>query len=103
MQKERAHAKSQCENTENQKEYIKRRSLCQLVYKKLENIRNISNEQYETVIKEYPILGELYTLIKEFHRIMFSQKAEELETWISEAKVHDIQELQSFLEELVRI
>ena len=98
MQKERAHAKSQCENTENQKEYIQRRSLCQLVYKKLENIRNISNEQYETVIKEYPILGELYTLIKEFHRIMFSHKAEELETWISEAKVHDIQELQSFLE-----
>lgn len=86
-QKERAHAKSQCENTENQKEYIQRRSLCQLVYKKLENIRNISNEQYETVIKEYPILG-----------IMFSHKAEELETWISEAKAHDIQEIQSFLE-----
>ncbi|WP_347401349.1 transposase [Clostridium beijerinckii] len=60
--------------------------------------KNLSNEQYETVIKEYPILGELYTLIKEFHRIMFSHKTEELETWISKAKAHDIQELQSFLE-----
>lgn len=90
MQKERAHAKSQCENIENQKEYIQRRNLCQLVSKKLENIRNLSNEQYETVIKEYLILGELYTLIKEFHRIMFSHKADELEKWISEAKAHDI-------------
>jgi len=97
MQKEHAYAKSECEKTENQKEYIQRRSLCQLVYKKLENVRNLSNEQYETVIKEYPILGELYTLIKEFYRIMFSHKAEELEIWISEAKTHDIPELQSFL------
>ena len=64
---------------------MQRRSLCQHLYKKLENIRNLSNEKYETVIKE-------------FHRIMFSHKAEELETWIYEAKAHDIQELQSFLE-----
>lgn len=98
IQKERAHVKSQCQNTENQKEYVQRRSLCQLVYKNLEKVQNISNEQYETVIKEYPILGELYTLIKEFNKIIFSQKAEELEAWISGAKKYDIPELQSFLE-----
>lgn len=98
VQKERALAKSQCQNTENQKEYVQRRSLCQLVYNNLEKVQNISNEQYETVIKEYPILGELYTLIKEFNKIIFSQKADELEAWISEAKKHDIPELQSFLE-----
>jgi hypothetical protein len=66
MQKERAHAKHQCENTKNQKEYVQCKSLYQLVYNKQEKIKNLSNEQYETVIKEYPILGELYTLIKEF-------------------------------------
>lgn len=98
MQKERAHVKSQCENIGMQKEYVQRRSLCQLIYKKLEKIQSLSNEQYEEVIKEYPILGELYTMIKEFNRIIFSQKAEELETWISEARKHDIPELQSFLD-----
>lgn len=98
MQKERAHVKRQCGNKENQKEYVQRRSLCQLVYKKLENIQSLSNEQYETVIKEYPILGELYTMINEFHKIIFSKKAEELDTWISKSKKHDIPELQSFLE-----
>lgn len=98
MQKEHAHAKRQCENTENQKESVQRRSLCQLAYKKLENIRNISNEKCETVIKEYLILGNLYVLIKEFYRIVFSQKSEKLETWISGAKEHDIPELQSFVE-----
>jgi predicted transcriptional regulator len=98
MQKERVHVNSQCENIGMQKEYVQRRSLCQLIYKKLEKIQSLSNEQYEEVIKEYPILGELYTMIKEFNRIIFSQKAEELETWISEAKKHDIPELQSFLD-----
>lgn len=98
VQKERAHVKRQCENKENQKEYVQRRSLCQLIYKKLEKIQNLSDEQYETVIKEYPILGELYSMIKEFHKIVFSKKAEELDTWISQSKKHDIPELQSFLE-----
>jgi transposase len=77
---------------------VQRKSLCHLVYKKLEKIQNLSDEQYETVLKEYPIFGELYTLIKEFNRIIFSQKVEELDTWISGAKEHDIPELQSFLE-----
>jgi len=98
VQKERAHINRQCENISRQKEYLQRKSLCQLIYKKLEKIHNISTEQYETVIKEYPLLGELYIMIKEFHRILFSQKAEELEAWISMAKKHDIPELQSFLE-----
>lgn len=98
MQKERGHSKRQCRNTENQKEYVQRRSLCQLIYKKLEKIQNLSNEQYETIIKEYSILGELYTLIKEFHKIIFSHKAEEIETWISGSQKYDIPELQSFLE-----
>lgn len=98
MQKERSHIKRQCENIEKQKEYVQRRSLCQLIYKKQEKIQSLSNEQYDKVIKEYPILGELYTMIKEFNRIIFSQKAEELETWISEAKKHDVPELQSFIE-----
>ncbi|WP_407928524.1 transposase [Clostridium guangxiense] len=48
-------------------------------------------------MKEYSILGELYTLIKEFHKIIFSNKAEEIEIWISGAKKYDIPELQSFL------
>ncbi|WP_411682701.1 ISL3 family transposase [Clostridium thailandense] len=98
MQKERAHAKSRSENVQNQKEYVQRKSLCQLVYKKLENIKNLSNVQYETIIKEYPIVGKIYTLIKEFNRIIFSKKVDELEIWISESRKHDIPELQSFLE-----
>lgn len=37
-------------------------------------------------------------MIKEFHRIIFVKKAEELEAWISKARKHAIPKLQSFLE-----
>jgi DNA-binding CsgD family transcriptional regulator len=66
IQKECAHVKRQCENTGKQKEYVQRKSLYQLIYKKLEKLQNLSNEQYEIVIKEYPILGILYTMINDF-------------------------------------
>lgn len=41
MQKVRAHVKRQCEDIGRLKEYIQRRSLCQLIYKRLKKIRNI--------------------------------------------------------------
>jgi len=102
MQKERAHAKCQCENICKQKDYVQRKNLCQLIYKNLEKVKNLSDEKYETVIKEYPILLTLYTMIKDFHRIIFSKKPEELETWICEAKKLDISELHSFIEGLYK-
>ena len=30
-------------------------------------------------LKKYPILGELYSLVKDYHRIIFLQKSEELD------------------------
>ena len=53
-------------------EYVPRKCLCQLIYRKLEKANGITEEQYEAAVKKYPILGQLYDLLREFHRIMFS-------------------------------
>lgn len=53
--------------------------MCQLMYRKLEDVKGLSQEQYDSVLKKYPVLGQLYTLLKEFHRIVFSQKGDELD------------------------
>ena len=81
-----------------QSEFIQRKSLCQLIYKKLEDVATITAEQYGQALEKYPRLGQLYTLVKEFHTVMFSQKPEKLDTWIKSAQKYDIPELQSFIE-----
>jgi hypothetical protein len=98
MQKERAHKNTQCKSRVPESEYIQRKSLCQLIYRKLENIYGLSQEQYEAVIKKYPLIGKLYITLREFQRIVFSQKTNELKSWISETATYDIPEITSFLD-----
>ena len=98
MQKERTRMREQEEQNKPQSEFIQRKSLCQLIYKKLEDVAAITADQYEQALKKYPLLSQLYSLVKEFHTVMFSQKPEELDIWIKSAKKHDIPELQSFIE-----
>ena len=86
------------EQSKPQSEFIQRKSLCQLIYKKLEDVATITEDQYEQALERYPLLSQLYTLVKEFHTVMFSQKPEKLDLWIKSAKKYDIPELQSFME-----
>ena len=60
-------------------EYIPRKTMCQLIYHELESVKGITAEQYEAAIQKYPVPGQLYTLLKEFYRIVFSRKSEELD------------------------
>lgn len=83
MQKERAHAQS-VERSAG-KEYLYRVALSQLVYHELENVKLITSEQYDALLKQYPELASLYDLIKEFNRILFSKKADEIDQWIQKA------------------
>ena len=78
MQKERSHMKEAFGSKNQPVEYIPRKFLCQLIYKKLEKIKGLTLEQYEAAIKKYHLLGQLYGLLKEFYRIVFSQKGVEL-------------------------
>lgn len=54
-------------------------------------------------MKRYPELASLYHLVKEFNRIVFSKKPEELNTWIIDAEsIDNIAELKSYIEGLKR-
>jgi|GEM_PF-6104075 len=43
----------------------------------------LTPEQYEAALKKYPLPGQLYTLLKDFHRIVISGKSSELDQWLS--------------------
>ena len=98
MQKERTHQRSISQTSESTaSEYIPRKCLCQLIYHELENVAGITSKQYEAVIKKYPSLGQLYALLRDFHRIMFSQKVEDLDSWISNATALKIEEIDTYV------
>ena len=102
MQKERAHGNS-CKrgsfSGRKWHEYIHRRTLTKLIYKKLEDVPLISESQYNAVIEKYKGLAEIYALVKDFCRIMFSKKSDEILIWIQNAcKMQNISELQSYVE-----
>lgn len=60
--------------TAEPKEYIPRKLKCQLVYRKLEKVKGLSQEQYAAVVKKYAMLGQTYSLLNKFHRIVSSKK-----------------------------
>ena len=97
MQKERIRMQETIENNNNSVEYIPRKMFCRLIYQKLENIRGLSQEQYEAAVKQYPVLGSLYDLVREFHRIVFSQKSSELDAWFQTAAKLEIAELDAYI------
>ena len=97
MQKERTHQRKLSEKEKEPVEYIPRKFLCQLIYRELEEIKGLTQEQYEAAIKKYPILGELYSLLKEYHRIIFSQKSEELDAWMKKASSLEISEINAYI------
>ncbi len=57
---------------------------------------DIIKDQYEALLKQYPELAILYAILRDFHRIVFSKKAEDLDQWIEQAShVETIPELKS--------
>lgn len=97
MQKERTHQKNSSKNEKELVEYIPRKHLSQLIYRKLEEVKGLTREQYEAIVKKYPILGKLYILLREFHSILFSQKEEKLDSWITNANSLHIEELDTYI------
>ena len=89
------HEQKKTENPHS--EYVQRKSLCQLVYKKLEDIGTITVKQYQEVLKKYPLSSELYALTTGFCNVIFSKNSEKSDEWINVAQKYDIPELQTFI------
>lgn len=50
-----------------------------LLYKEIDNVKNITKELYKKVIQMFSDAGKIYEIIKSFKEIMFSHKEEKLD------------------------
>ncbi|PXV91550.1 transposase [Lachnotalea glycerini] len=97
MQNEQTHRQGIEKQFTEPVEYIPRKFMCQLIYRELEDVKGLTQDQYQAALKKYPIFGKLYTLLKEYHKMVFSQKSSELDSWIEVASTLQVDELDSYI------
>ena len=78
-------------------EFVQRKALTQLIYKSIDQVFTISKEQYNQVLKSYPLIAELYDVIQDFYRIIDSKREDRLEEWLKKLERFNIAELQTYV------
>ena len=68
-----------------------------LLFKPLDEISQITEDQLNRTIIEYPVIGKIYDLVGSFKEIMFSKKINDIESWSNEAKLLELEEINSFV------
>lgn len=83
-------------------EKIERKWLISLLYKPVDKVKKISQEQLDKVIEKYPQIGEVYDVVKTFKNTLFSKKPDELEKWMDEAERLELKQICRFVNGLRR-
>jgi predicted transcriptional regulator len=83
--------------TEGNAQKIERKWLVSLLYKPIDQVKKISQEQLDTIINQNPVIGMIYDAVKGFKEVLFSKKEEELDNWIKYAEQLGIDEINSFI------
>lgn len=81
---------------------MERRWLIKLLYKPIDEVKEIRHEQLDQVIRQYPIIGTLYDVGKSFKATLFAGKPDNLKRWIDECELLEIDELSSFVNGIQR-
>lgn len=83
------------QGTEGEK--IERKWLVSLLYRPIDEVSQISEEQLDRIIGEYPVIGRVYDAVSGFKQTLFSKKESELDKWLEETEVLEIEDLRGFI------
>jgi transposase len=83
-------------------EKIQRKWLVSLLYKPIDKVKELSQEQFDKIIKENPVIGAIFDIVKLFKEMLFSKKKNKLGKWIKDAQVLQIDEINSFIGGITR-
>jgi transposase len=78
-------------------ELIERKWVTKLLYKPIDQIKELTESQVERIVREYPVIGNLYDIVQSFKEIMFAKRVDELETWMETARQLEIDGIDSFI------
>lgn len=78
-------------------EKIERKWMVSLLYRPIDEVSSISGEQLDRIISAYPIIGLIYDAVAGFKQTLFGKKASELDKWLEETELLEIDELTGFI------
>ena len=78
-------------------EKIERKWLISLLYRPIDKVKKISQEQLDKVIEKYPVIEVVHDIVKSFKNTLFSKRPDELEKWLEEAEGLGIEQINSFV------
>jgi transposase len=78
-------------------EIVERKWLLKLLYHPIEKVNGITEEQFVKVLRVYPQLSDIYTIVGAFKTVVFAKQADELTAWVNLAKSFGIPEIDSFV------
>lgn len=83
-------------------EKIERKWLISLLYRPIDKVSAIREEQLDRIIEEYPVIGQIYDTVSGFKQTLFAKKESELDKWLEETEALEIDELSSFVNGIKR-
>lgn len=84
--RERKLIKEAKKNSQGKTEKIERKWLISLLYKPIDKVKKISQEQFDKVMEKYPEIGEIYDIVGAFKNTLFSKEPEDVEKWMEDAE-----------------
>ena len=94
--RQRKRLKVAAENALTGTELIERKWLTKLLYLPIEKVKDITEQQLGRIILEYPVIGKIYDVQRTFKEIMFSKRVGELDSWLEDTLLLDIDEITGF-------
>jgi len=89
-------------NINHKIEKIERKWLISLLYKPIDKVKQLSQEQFDRIINENPVIESIFNITKSFKETLFSKKKNKLDKWIKEAQALGIDEINSFIGGITR-
>lgn len=83
-------------------EGVERKKIFKLLYHPAQNVKSITAEQYQYLLKFVPAFEKVHSIIWSFKKMVMEQKHEDLKKWITDAEQLGIDEIQSFVNGIKR-
>ena len=81
---------------------VKRQVLVSLLYKPIDKVKEISQEQLNKIVCANPMVGKLFEIVKLFKEILLGKNARKLDCWVKRAKRLGIREINCFINGILR-
>ena len=100
--RQRKRMRAAADNALQNTELVERKWLTKLLYLPIDKVNGITERQLDQVILEYPVIGDVYRVVRTFKEIMFAKRVHELDAWIKNTVQLGIDEITGFCNGITR-